>query len=355
MKTYTADNNTTPAVAWEKQTIVRDAIKPEKSSIGFARNALSTVIESLEQMRERIDTQFDQAVRTLINHKGKIVVCGVGKSGYVAKKIAATLSSTGTPAVFLHAYEAVHGDLGIYEPGDPTIIFSKSGATSEIMQLIPILRQFESPLIGIVGNMESPLAKQVDICLNACVIKEADPLGIVPTTSTLVSMAMADALACAVMLKRSFDVKDFARFHPGGQLGRNLILTVADVMHKYDEIPVVGPNALLREAVIKMTERPLGGACVVDPQGNLMGIVTDGDVRRALNSDEDIRCLPVVEVMTANPVMIEPDALLGKAVELMENRKTQIGVLPVVAKNTSAFLGLLRLHDIYHPDAVKES
>jgi arabinose-5-phosphate isomerase len=215
-------------------------IFPSNSTATDWREIARAVIEDearvLATVAARLDHHWNAAVEVLLNHKGKVIVSGIGKSGHVGQKIAATLASTGTPAVFLHAAEAVHGDLGIYTPGDPSILISKSGSTAELLRLIPILRQFRSPLIAIVGNLNSPMAKQADVVLDARVDREADPLNLAPTCSTTAALALGDALAVVLMQARSFTDKDFARYHPAGQLGRNLWLKVADVMHQ-DEAP----------------------------------------------------------------------------------------------------------------------
>lgn len=315
-----------------------------------ARRVLSDEAKALQSSASRLDENFSRAVEVLLKHPGKCILTGIGKSGRIAQKIASTLCSTGTPASFMHAGEAMHGDLGIYHPGDPTLLISKSGSTVELLRLIPTLRSLNSPLIAIVSNLESPLARACDFVLDASIAGEADPLGIVPTTSALVTLGLGDALACALMEARGFQENDFARFHPAGQLGRNLLLTVADVMHKRDAIATVGPEAALREAVVVMTQYPYGAACVIDPQDKLLGILTDGDVRRALQSDEDIRTLPVDRLMTRNPIHIHPESSLSDAVTLMEDRPSQISVLPVVEKDSNTCLGLLRLHDIYQPN-----
>ena len=298
----------------------------------------------------RLDGNLTQAVELILAHSGKVIVSGLGKSGHVGHKIVATLCSTGTPAVFLHPSEAVHGDLGIYSPGDPTILISKNGTTAELLRLIPILRQFQSPLIGIIGNLHSPLAEQVDIILDASVKSEADPNNLAPTSSSTVAMALGDALAVTLMLARDFTPEDFARYHPGGQLGRNLLLRVQDVMHSGDAVAWVSARDSLREVVIKMTELPLGAACVVESDGSLVGLITDGDLRRALRVHDDIRGLHAADVMTAQPVTISCTALLRDALRLMEERPRQISVLPVLDEQGHLCVGLIRLHDIYHVD-----
>jgi arabinose-5-phosphate isomerase len=264
----------------------------------------------------------------------------------IGQKIVATLCSTGTPAVFLHAAEAVHGDLGIYTPGDPTIMISKSGSTAELVRLVPILRQFKSPLISIVGNLVSPLAQQVDLVLDGRVEREADPLNLVPTCSSTVALALGDALAAALMQARRFSNEDFARYHPAGQLGRNLSLKVEDVMHPRERVACVGLDDPVKQVVIAMTRSTLGSACVVDTSFALLGIITDGDLRRILQTHDDIRPLKASDVMTPRPLTISPTSSLKEAVHLMEDRPSQISVLPVV-EGAQRFLGLIRIHDIY--------
>jgi arabinose-5-phosphate isomerase len=302
--------------------------------------------EAIRKASERLDVGFSRAIEILGGHSGKIIVSGLGKSGYIAQKIAATLSSTGSPAFFLHPADAAHGDLGVYTPGDPTILISKSGATIELLRLIPILREFHSPLIGILGNLNSLLSRELDVVLDAGVEREADPLDLAPTASTAVALALGDALAAVLMKVRDFQPLDFARNHPGGQLGRNLWLHVADVMHGPGRVAFVQPSATLKEVVIAMTQFPLGAACILDEQNRLVGIITDGDVRRAFRKYDDIRLLTAEQVMISTPTTIAPDATLALAVERMEKRASQISVLPVVADDGEC-LGLLRIHDIY--------
>jgi len=300
----------------------------------------------------RLDGDFSRAVEMLRGHSGKVVVTGLGKSGLVARKLAATLCSTGTPAVFLHPVDALHGDVGIYAQGDPTILLSKSGTTLELLRLVPVLRDLGSTLIGIVGNFSSPLAREMDIVLDASVRAEADPFNLAPTTSTAVATALGDALALAVMQARNITPEDFAQRHPAGQLGRNLRRTVGEIMHRGDEVAWADPDDSVKSVIIAMNRHPLGAACVINQAGNLLGIVTDGDLRRALEKDDDIRHVRVNHVMTAAPVTIGPDATLREALRLMEDRPSQISVLPVVssAVPNARCLGLVRLHDLYQID-----
>lgn len=323
-------------------------VTPESDSLACGRAAMEAEAESIRIAATRLDAQFTRAVETIANHDGKIIVTGIGKSGRVGQKIVATFASTGTPAVFLHPVEAVHGDLGIYAPEDPTIMISKSGATAELMRLVGVLHDLRSPLIGILGNPFSPLAQEVDMLLDASVRAEADLYNLAPTSSSAVAMALGDALAVGVMQARRFTPEEFAIYHPAGQLGRNLALAVREVMHSGDAAAWAAPEDSLRSVVIAMTTRPLGAACVVDRNGCLLGVVTDGDLRRALQAHEDIRPLCAADIMTAAPTTIAPDARLHEALRLMEDRPSQISVLPVVDPSTHHCLGLLRLHDIYH-------
>jgi arabinose-5-phosphate isomerase len=318
----------------------------------IARGVLGREAQALLAVAERLDSHWDQAVELLLRHTGKVVVSGIGKSGHIGQKIAATFASTGTPAVFLHAAEAVHGDLGIYTPGDPSILISKSGSTAELLRLIPILRQFRSPLIAIVGNPNAPMGKQADVVLDARVDREADPLNLAPTCSTTVALALGDALAVALMQARRFTDQDFARYHPAGQLGRNLWLKVADVMHQDEAVAWVKPETPLRQVIIAMSQRSLGAACVVDPDRLLLGIITDGDLRRVLLTHDDIRGLKADDCMVRQPITIPPQASLKEATRLMEDRPSQISVLPVVDPVSQRCLGLIRIHDIYQPELI---
>lgn len=311
----------------------------------LAREVLAAEAQALNRAAERLDKRLVEAAELIIAHPGKVVVSGMGKSGLIGQKIAATLCSTGTPAVFLHPAEALHGDLGIYQKGDPTLLLSKSGSTAELLHLLPMLRQFRSPVIAIVGQAHSPLAEKADIVLEGIVEREADPLALVPTTSTTLSLAIGDALACVLMKARGFKPEDFARFHPGGQLGRNLLLHVADVMRKRHEVAVVAPGTPMREVVIAMTRFPHGAACVLAGE-TLAGIVTDGDIRRALQANEDIRGLRAENLMTPRPICVNDSDMLAEALHIMEDRPSQISVLPVLDAGQK-LVGLLRLHDAY--------
>ena len=321
-------------------------MESKKEWLAAARSAIEIESASLSLAACRLDGELIRAVDLILAHPGKVVVTGIGKSGHIARKTVATLCSTGTAAVFLHPAEAVHGDLGIYTPGDPTVMISKDGTSAELLALVPLLREFRSPLIGILGNRTSPLAGQLDVLLDASVEREADPNNLAPTASAATAMALGDALAIALMRARNFTPEEFGRFHPGGQLGRNLRLGVREAMHPLAEIAVVSPAASFKDVILAMTDRPWGAASVVSAGGLLEGLITEGDLRRALTTHDDIRGLRAESVMTRSPVSIGPDATLVEALEKMEQRARQISVLPVVDESGRA-LGLLRIHDIY--------
>ncbi|MFP4068987.1 MAG: SIS domain-containing protein [Opitutales bacterium] len=313
------------------------------------RRAMQAEAAAIEIAAERLGPTFEQAVELILNARSKLVICGIGKSGHIGGKLAATFSSCGVPSVFLHAAEAIHGDLGVYQPGDPTIVLSKSGSTAEVLRLMPMFKKFASPVIAIVGNTDSPIAEQADVVLDASVEKEADPLNLMPTSSSTVSLAIGDALAAALVKARGFTAEEFATFHPGGQLGRNLLMTVGEVMHPVERVACAGEADSIRQVVIGMTRFSLGAACIVDPGKRLLGIITDGDIRRLLSSENEILERPVGRSMTRNPVAARPEMTLGEAVRMMEDRPSQISVLPVVAEDRR-LMGLLRLHDVYQPN-----
>lgn len=324
----------------------------EKQIIDAGKNVLGAEAEALRVMQSGLDENFARAVEILFSAESKVVISGVGKSGLIGQKIAATLCSTGTPAIFLHSADAVHGDLGICQPGDPVVLISKSGTTSEVVRLLPILQKMGAKIIAIVANRNSPLAEKADVVLDIGVKTEADPIGIVPTTSTTLQLAMGDALAAALMHKRHFGEKDFAKFHPAGQLGRNLLLTVRDVMHPLGKIAVVPADASLRDTVVAMTEFPHGAAVVAEKDGALLGIITEGDLRRALHKYETLTGVSARELMTAKPVCAFVSMSLGDAARVMEDRPSQISVLPVLESPGGKIAGLIRIHDIYQAGLV---
>ena len=312
----------------------------------IAASILKTEANELLQAADRVSESIVDAAKLIDNHNGKVMICGLGKSGLIAQKIAATFCSIGRKAVFLHAVDALHGDLGIFEAGDPTIVISKSGSTEEIVRLIPILKEFESPLIGIVGNMNSSIIDDLDIVLDASVDNEADPLGIVPTSSTTLTLSIGDALAGVLMSVKGFNKNDFARYHPSGSLGKRLLLTVENIMQHISNVAVVNMTDKLRKVVIAMTEKP-NGAAIVKCKNDGFGLITDGDLRRCLAEGEDIDLLDAERIMTTDPVSISSNSSVDSALKLMEDRRSQISVLPVVSEENGECLGLIRLHDIY--------
>ena len=319
-----------------------------QSDATTAKSVMMEEAKSIISSAEKLDNlKIGLAIDILFKTSGKIIVTGIGKSGHVGKRLAATLSSTGSPAYFLHPSEAVHGDLGIHQKGDPVIYLSNSGTTPELIYLEPVFRSREAKIVGILGNPESPLGNRVDVCIDASVVQEADPLRIVPTASFAVASSIGDGIASCLMKRRSFSHDEYAQTHPAGQLGRNLLLKVSDVMHKPTEVACVKPNTKVKEVVIRMTEYPLGAACVLKEK-ELLGLITDGDLRRELKNDENILNRDAQSIMTKNPTTVSSSLSLGESLQLMEKRKpSPISLLPVVDQTNSTFLGLIRLHDVY--------
>ncbi|MCU0766586.1 MAG: KpsF/GutQ family sugar-phosphate isomerase [Gammaproteobacteria bacterium] len=293
-------------------------------------------------LRDRIDDAFVAACRHLLACQGRIVVTGMGKSGHVGGKIAATLASTGSPAFFVHPGEASHGDLGMITGQDVVLALSNSGETDELVSIVPLIKRLGVPLICMTGNPRSTLAQAADVHLDVSVPREACPLGLAPTSSTTATLVMGDALAVALLEARGFTAQDFARSHPGGSLGRRLLLHVADVMHREDQIPQVASGVLLRDALLEMSRKGLGMTAVV-AQDRVVGVFTDGDLRRALDRDVDVRTVAVDTVMSRNPVTVRPDLLAAEALALMESRK--INAL-LVTEPEGRLVGALNMHDL---------
>ena len=321
----------------------------KKEINGLSQSIFESYSSQLLQVSKNIDQDIQSAAELIINNSGKVVICGLGKSGLIGQKIVATLCSTGTRSVYMHAAEAIHGDLGIYNPGDPTILISKSGNTEELVRLVPILKEFQSPLIAIVGNMDSFIAKNSDIVLNGTVEKEIDPLGVVPTTSSLVALAIGDALASVLMVQRGFDKKDFARNHPGGELGKQLALKVESVMHPLNDVAQIDENDSISSCASKMTEKPLGAALHLD-NNRLKGIVTEGDLRKSIASTSDLSD-SILDFINNNPISINPSISILDAMKVMEDRHSQISCLPVINSDGKC-LGLVTLHDLYQTKLV---
>ena len=303
---------------------------------------------AINSTAERLEPeQVKRAVDLLVGCLGKVVLTGIGKSGFIARKIAATLTSTGTRAVFLHASDALHGDLGILDKSDVVVLVSNSGETDEVIAMLPYLKHRTVPLIVIVGNLTSTLASNADVVLDASVDKETCPFNLAPTASTTVALAIGDALALTVMQIKGLTLEDFALNHPAGRLGKRLSLKVSDLMHGGDRNPVVSPVTSWLEAVSSITRGGLGAVNVVSDDQLLEGIITDGDLRRAIqkSNPDELRNLRAESFMTRNPVTVMPDELAYSALQLMENRPSQISVLPVVDAERRC-VGLLRLHDL---------
>ncbi len=315
------------------------------SCCGMAKEVIRKEILSLESLIERIGPEFERAVSLLLETKGKVIATGLGKSGIVASKISATLSSTGTPSIFIHPVEAMHGDLGIVQRGDAGILLSNSGETTEVLQFLQIFKRFGLRTIGIGGKAGSSLARYCDVFLDAGVDSEACPLNLAPTSSTTVAMVMGDALAGCLVSLKGFSRDDFSRLHPSGALGRRLLLRVKDIMHCGDNLPMVLSGTSMRDALIELTGKGMGAVIIVSPEHRLIGIFTDGDLRRSVQSHENFLGLEIDTVMTANPVVISQDRMAAEALNLMENRPSQIAVLPVV-DSEGKISGIIRIHDL---------
>ncbi len=304
---------------------------------------IETEAQAVFELTQRIDARFEKACELLLACKGRIVVTGMGKSGHIANKIAATLSSTGSPAFFMHPGEASHGDLGMITKQDTVIAISNSGNTHELVTLLPVLKRLEVPLITLTGNSQSLLAAAAEVNLDVSVKQEACPLGLAPTTSTTVSLVMGDALAIALLQARGFSEEDFALSHPGGSLGKRLLLRIDDLFHEGNELPLIHENATVSEALIEVTNKKLGMTCVVDSKGSLSGIYTDGDIRRTLTRQCDINTTPLKEVMTRNARTVPKGMLAAEAVALMQ--KHSITSL-IVTDEDNRPMAVLHLHDL---------
>jgi arabinose-5-phosphate isomerase len=317
--------------------------------LDLARRTLEIEAAAVSKLVERIDANFHQAVEILLACKGRVVVSGMGKSGHVGGKIAATLASTGTPAFFMHPAEASHGDLGMITGQDVVIALSNSGESSEIAAIVPLIKRRGAKLVSMTGNPASTLAREADIHLNAGVEQEACPLNLAPTASTTAALALGDALAVATLFARGFTAEDFARTHPGGALGRRLLVHVRDLMHVGDDLPVVEDSASLKEALLEMTRKGLGMTAVVDRGQRLAGIFTDGDLRRLLDRDVDVRSAKIAEVMKRSPRTVSQDALAVEAVRLMEEAKVN-GLLALDSEGR--LRGALNMHDLLRAGVV---
>ncbi|AAO90290.1 KpsF/GutQ family sugar-phosphate isomerase [Coxiella burnetii] len=309
----------------------------------LGKAVIATELRAIQSLHARIDEKFVTACNTLFNCKGRVVVLGVGKSGHIAKKIAATLASTGTPSFYVHPSEASHGDMGMVTPQDVALAISYSGETPEIINLLPTLKRLGVALIALTGKMQSTLARIADTVIDVSVEQEACPLGLAPTSSTTATLVMGDALAIALLEARGFTADDFARIHPGGSLGRRLLLHIADLMHPKDKMPIVKPDCLLDEALVEITKKSLGMTTVVSDSGQLLGVFTDGDLRRTLDKGYDIHRTPIEKVMTKNSITVPPKLLAAEALKMMQQNK--ITSLVVVDTDASP-VGVIHMHDL---------
>lgn len=319
-----------------------------KRLIARARAVLEAEGQAIAAMIDRLGDEFVAAcglVHDCGSRRGRVVVTGMGKSGHIGNKIAATLASTGSPSFFLHPAEASHGDIGMITAGDVVLGISNSGETNEVLTILPSIKRLEAPLIVMTGRANSTLARAADVVLDVSVAAEACPLNLAPTTSTTVTLALGDALAVSVLEARGFTHEDFARSHPGGSLGRRLLVHVADVMRTGERLPRVHPTASLRDALAEMSRGALGLTTIVDEQDRLLGVFTDGDLRRLLDQPTDIHRVRIGDVMKANPQSVRPRMLAAEAVHVMESRR--ITALPVVDEN-NVLVGALNVHDLFH-------
>lgn len=314
------------------------------SSIDIKAVALRTIqqeADAINALKPMIDDQFEKAVQAIQHTKGRLVISGIGKSAIIAQKIVATLNSTGTPSIFLHAADAIHGDLGMVQQDDVVLVISKSGESPEIKVLIPLIRNFGNTLIGMVGNMHSFLAKNSDIVLNTTVSQEACPNNLAPTSSTTAQLVMGDAMAVVLMDLKGFGTEDFAKFHPGGTLGKKLYLRVAD-LYVQNEKPEVRSTSSLKEVIVEISRKRLGITAVTDTQQQLTGIITDGDLRRMLEKSVSLENVTAEEIMTVHPKTINPEALAVEALDLLR----QYDITQLVVTSGTQYLGIIHLHDL---------
>ena len=317
-----------------------------------ARNVLKMEADAILELIPRINGQFTAAVEMILACPGRTVITGMGKSGIIGRKMAATLASTGTPSFYLHPAEGIHGDLGMVTAEDVVIALSNSGETGEILHILPSLRRIGAKVIAMVGNPNSSLGKNADVVLDVGVSKEACPLGLAPTSSTTAALAFGDALAVALLSKRKFTADQFAVFHPGGSLGRKLLMTVADVMHAGDDNPLVKGDMKVQDALFIITDKGLGAVSVVDDENKMIGVLTDGDIRRGLSQGFSFLTRPVTELMTKAPKTITQDKLAAEALHLMESNKPRpITVLPVIDADKHV-IGLLHMTDLVRQGVV---
>ncbi|GAB3259241.1 KpsF/GutQ family sugar-phosphate isomerase [Chitinimonas naiadis] len=324
------------------------SIPTAQDLLDLAREVLTIEADAIRGVAERLDESFLAAHALMLACQGRVVVTGIGKSGHIGRKLAATLASTGTPAFFMHPAEAAHGDLGMITGDDIVLALSYSGAAEELVSLLPAIKRRGAKIVAMSGNPESALALAADIHLNARVEKEACPLNLAPTASTTATLALGDALAVSLLEARGFSRDDFALSHPGGSLGRKLLIHVRDVMHQGEALAVVDRNASVRDALFEITRKGLGLTAVVDEQGELLGVFTDGDLRRAMDQDIDLKSARIESVMTRNPKTIEAGKLAVEAVQMMEKSKVYV----LLVKEDGRLAGAIRMHDLLQAGVV---
>lgn len=319
---------------------LNNTLTSDSTILELAKRTIEKERDAIGHLASLLDEDFSKTVNCILNSKGRVIISGIGKSAIIASKIVATLNSTGTPAIFMHAADAIHGDLGTIQDDDVVICISKSGSTPEIKMLVPLIKRGNNTLIGMTGNSDSFLAKQADFILNTYVDKEACPNDLAPTTSTTAQLVMGDALAIVLLELRGFSSADFAKYHPGGALGKRLYLRVADIA-KNNQIPAVQVNTEVKQVIVEISKKMLGVTAVLDGK-KVVGIVTDGDIRRMLNNHDNIKGLTAADIMTTEPKTIEMDTLAIKALELMQKK----GISQLLAMDNGDYTGVIHLHNL---------
>ncbi|WP_102156640.1 KpsF/GutQ family sugar-phosphate isomerase [Coxiella endosymbiont of Rhipicephalus microplus] len=311
----------------------------------LGKAVIATELQAIQLLQERINKDFSIACKTLLACKGRVVVLGMGKSGHIARKISATFASTGTPSFYVHPGEASHGDVGMITKEDVALVISYSGETLEIINILPTIKRLAIPLLIFTGKLQSSLARTADVIIDISVHKEACPLGLAPTSSTTATLVMGDALAITLLEARGFTTEDFARVHPGGSLGKRLLLHIDDLMHTKNHMPIVKPDYMLDEVLVEITKKSLGMTAVIEDNGHLVGVFTDGDLRRTLDKGYDIHRTPIKEVMSKNGITIRPNLLAAEALKIMhENKITSL----LVTDEECYLLGVIHMHDLLH-------
>lgn len=311
--------------------------------ISLGKKVIKIESEAVESLINKLDENFAKAVKLILNSKGRVVYTGMGKSGLIARKIVATMNSTGTAAIYMHPTDALHGDLGMVRKDDIVILISKSGYTEELINLVPMFKRINVPIIGMIGDENSKLAKDCDVILDVSVKEEACPFDLAPTSSTTAALVMGDALAISLLELRGFTAEDFALLHPGGSLGKRLALKISEIMYSGKDVPIVYEDTSLKDTILEITSKRLGTTCVVNEKGKLTGIITDGDLRRLLEKTIDIKGLKALDVMTKNPKTISQDLLASFALQMME----QFNITSLIVVDKEKYpIGMVHLHDL---------